>query len=249
MATRPRRTSPDLGSAFTFGGRVPSGLGLLLVLILVATVGSWVTRNQGWAALVPALVLRGQLWRLVSWAFVQGDPLTLLFGGFMLYSMGQQLALVWSERRLVATFLGLAAGATVVTVLVALVWGPANSPHLGVWPVVNGLLLCWAMIYPDRQVNIWGVLPLTGRTLALLVVFGTVLYGLAGGGFQGLGAYVPHFTALAMGWVLVRGPVLPTRRWKLQAREWQAEREFKRRSKHLKVVKKDGKGEPPHWMN
>ena len=147
------RSRPDLGSAFTFGGRIPSGLGLLLVLVLVATVAGWVTRSQGWAALVPGLVLRGQLWRLVSWAFVQSDPLTLLFGGFMLYSMGQQLSMVWSERRLVGAFLGLAAGATVITVLVALAWAPANQPHLGMWPVVNGLLISWAMLYPasDRQ--------------------------------------------------------------------------------------------------
>jgi membrane associated rhomboid family serine protease len=246
---RPRRGGPDLGSAFTFGGRIPSGLGLLLALVLVATVAGWVTRNQAWAALVPGLVLGGQLWRLVSWAFVQSDPLTLLFGGFMLYSMGQQLAMVWSERRLVAAFLGIAAGATVVTTLIALAWAPANQPHLGMWPVVNGLLVSWAMLYPDRQVSIWGVLPLTGRTLALLVVFGTVLYGLAGGGILGLGAYVPHFAALAIGWALVRGAGLPTRRWKLQAREWKAEREFRRRSKHLKVVDKDGKDDPPRWMN
>lgn len=246
---RPRRSALDLGGAFTFGGRVPPGLGLLLVLVLVATVGSWVTRDQGWAALVPALLVRGQLWRLVSWAFVQGDPLTLLFGGFMLYSLGQQLALVWSEGRLVLTFLGLAAGASVITVLVALAWPAADAPHLGMWPVVNGLVLCWAMLYPDRQVSIWGVLPLTGKTLALLVVFGTILYGLAGGGIVGLGAYVPHFSALALGFVLMRGGGLPTRRWKLQAREWMAEREFRKRSRHLKVVRKDGKDEPPRWMN
>jgi membrane associated rhomboid family serine protease len=246
---RPRRSALDLGSAFTFGGRIPPALGLLIVLVLVATVGSWVSRNQGWAALVPALLVRGQLWRLVSWAFVQNDPLTLLFGGFMLYSLGQQLSLVWSERRLLLTFLGLAAGASVITTLAALVWPVAGTPHLGMWPVVNGLVLCWAMLYPDRQVNIWGVLPLTGKTLALLVVFGTVLYGLAGGGIDGLGAYLPHFAALALGYLLMRGPGLPTRRWKLQAREWMAEREFRKRSKHLKVVHKDGKDEPPRWMN
>lgn len=245
---RPRRGS-DVRDAFTFGGRVPPGLGILLVLVLVASVGSWVMRSQGWAALVPGQILQGEVWRLFSWAFVQSDPLTLLFGGFMLYTLGQQLSLVWSERRLVGTFLGLAVGASVITVLAALVWAPANSVHLGMWPVVNGLLLMWAMLYPDRQVSIWGVLPLTGRTLALLVVFGTVLYGIAGGGIQGLGAYLPHFAALLLGWALSRGVGLPTRRWKLQAREWLSEREFKRRSKHLKVVRKNGKDEPPRWMN
>lgn len=244
-----RRGGPDFGSAFTFGGRIPSGLGLLIALILVATVGSWLTGNRGWAALVPGLLVRGEIWRFVSWAFVQSDPLTLLFGGFMLFSIGGQLSFVWGEKRLLATFAGLTLGASFVTVVLALFWAPANSPHLGMWPVVNGLIFMWAMLFPDRQVNIWGILPVTGKTIALLLVFGTLLYGLAAGGIAGLGAFTPHFAALGIGYALSRGN-LPTRRWKLQAREWLAEREFKRRSKHLKVIKKNGsKDEPPRWMN
>jgi membrane associated rhomboid family serine protease len=242
---RPRR-SADLGSAFTFGGRVPSSLGFLLAAILAASIASWLTRSVAWAVLLPGLVVRGELWRLVSWAFVQGDAWGLLFGGFMLYSIGRQLAVIWTERRLVGTFLGLAAGSTLVTVLVAAAWGPANQPHLGMWPVVNGLIVMWAMIYPDQQVNIWGVLPITGRTGALLIVFGTVLYGLAGGGLPGLGAFTPHFAAIAIAYALSRG--LSTRRLRAGVKDWWSEREFQRRSKHLKVVKKDGRG-PSDWLN
>jgi membrane associated rhomboid family serine protease len=240
-----RRTS-DLGRAFTFGGRVPGGLGLLLATILVATVGAWVLGLKGAAALDPVAILTsGQAWRLVTWAFVQGDPFTLLFGGLMLYWLVPQLSYTWGERRVLGLWLGITFGASVVTLALALVWPPARLPHLGLWPTANALLLMWAMLYPEQQVNIWGVLPVTGRTLALMVVFGTVLYGLAG-------AFTPHFAALGLGWFLGRGR-LPTGRWKLQARDWWAEREFKRKSRHLKVVDKGGrdkdKDEPPRWMN
>jgi membrane associated rhomboid family serine protease len=245
--TTARRRTSDLGSAFTLGGRIPSGLGMLLAAILVATVGSWVTRNSAWAVLVPGLLLEGQLWRLVSWAFVQSDPLTLLFGGFMLYSIGAQLAFAWSERRVLGTFLGLAVFASVVTLVVAITFPAARQPHLGMWPVVNALVVMWALRNPEQQVNIWGVLPVTGRVLALLMVFGTVLYGLAGGGVAGLFAFTPHFAALALAYALTRGR-FPTKRWTLQASDWMAEREFKRKSRHLKVVDKN-KDEPPKWVN
>lgn len=246
----PRRRSPDLSQAFTFGGRIPAALGMLLAAILASTVSAWLTKSNAIAALYPAAILPGgQIWRLVSWAFVQDDPFTLLFGGLVLYQMGGQLAFAWSERRMLGTFLGLALGASLVTILVAAVWQPANAPHLGMWPVVNALILMWAMRYPDQQVNIWGILPVTGKTVAMLVVFGTVLYGIAGGGIAGLGAFTPHFGALGIGYVLARGG-LPTRRWKIQAKDWMAEREFKRRTRHLKVVKKNGStDEPPRWMN
>ncbi len=95
--------------------------------------------------------------------------------------------------------------------------------------------------------SIWGVLPVTGKTVALLVVFGTILYGLAGGGLVGIGAFVPHFAALAIAYGLSRG--ISTRRLRLRARDWWNERAFRRRAKHLKVVQKDGHGGPPRWMN
>jgi membrane associated rhomboid family serine protease len=242
---RARRRGNLLGG-FTFGGRVPPVLGFLLAAILAATVVSWILRDASWAVLEPGLLARGELWRLVSWAFVQDHPLTLLFGGLALYSFGLQLAHDWSQQRFLWTFLGLAAGAAAVTTLVAVV-APV-SPHLGMWPVVNALVLMWAMRYPEQQLNFWGLIPLTGRTVVLLLVFGTVLYGLAAGGLAGLFAFTPHFAAMAIGYGLTRGR-FPTRRWRMQWTDFWAERSFRRRAKHLKVVGKDGQSGPKQWMN
>jgi membrane associated rhomboid family serine protease len=244
-----RRSSPQLSQFFTFGGRVPATVGLFLSLMLAASVWGWLDRDLlGFAALAPALVLRGELWRLVTWPFFQDDPFTLLFGAFMLWSFGQQLSYVWSERRFATRFLGYAVGAAALTTLLAVVWPPAKGiVHIGVWPVVNALLVAWAMLYPDRQVNIWGVLPLTGKTLALLVAGGTVLYGIA----RGFPAFTPHLFALGLAWAQARG--LGGRRPLFQARQWWSEREGKRRAaaraKHLKVVRKDGQDDRSRWMN
>lgn len=239
------RRNLDLARFFTFGGRVPASVGLLLALMLVASIWGWTNPTiLGLAALMPVAILRGQLWRLVTWPFFQNDPLTLLFAGFMLWTLGQQLSYAWSERRFVVRFLGYTVGAAAGTTLLALVWDSASViAHLGVWPVVNALLVAWAMLYPDRQVNIWGVLPLTGKTLALLVAFGTVLYGIA----SGFAAFSPHLIAIAIAWVQARG--LGGRRIGSQARHWWAEREMRRRAKHLKVVRKDGQDDRPRWLN
>lgn len=246
---RPRR-SPRLPGGLTFGGRVPSAVGLVVLLLVIGTLAGWITGLSGLAALDPGRLLQGQLWRLVSWPFVQprGDVLGLLFGGMLIWWTGAQLAYAWGEGRFLFRFFALAVAGSVVATLAAVVWAPAAAPHLGVWPVANALLLSWALLYPEQQVNIWGVLPVTGRTLGLMVVVGTLLYGLASGGLPGLGLFVPHLAALALAWAFSQGR-LPTRRWKLQVRDWWAEREFRRKSRHLKVIRKDGKDEPPRWMN
>ncbi len=238
----------DYTSFFTFGGRVPASVGFLLALMLVSSVAASVNPVVlQFTALAPELVKRGQLWRVVTWPFVQGDVFALLFVGFMLWWLGQQLSYAWSERRFVTRFLGYTLGAGIGTTLLSFVFDSASEPHVGAWPVANALLVAWAMLFPDRQVNIWGVLPVTGRVLALLVLGGTVLAAVMTGKLHGFGGFAPHLIAIGIAWVQARG--VGGRRLGWQARQWWAEREMRRRTKHLKVVRKDGSGDRPRWMN
>jgi len=243
------RRRSDISSFFTFGGRVPASVGVLLALTGGASLwGALDPRVPAFAALIPQAILEGQVWRIVTWPFVQRDVLGLLFGGFMLWSLGQQLSYAWSERRFVVRFISTTVVAGVGTTLVAVVLNDPSLGHFGIWPVVIALLVSWAMMFPDRQVNFWGVLPMTGKTLALLVVGGTVLSGLFNGGVRGLTTMTPHLIAIAMAWLQARG-LGAQRRWSQGARQWWSEREQKRRSRHLKVVKKDGSDDRPRWMN
>lgn len=242
-----RRT--DFASFFTFGGRVPASVGLLLAVTVVASVAASVN-----PAIVTTLALApqavssgGEIWRVVTWPLVQGDVFSLIFVAFMLWTLGQQLSYAWSERRFIQRFVGYALGAGLGTTVLGLVFESANAPHIGAWPVVNALLVAWAMLFPDRQVNIWGILPVTGKTLALLVTGGTVLAVVMSGGMRGFGGFAPHLVAIAIAWIQARG--LGRKRLGTQARQWWAEREARRRAKHLRVVRKDGSGDRHRWMN
>jgi membrane associated rhomboid family serine protease len=241
-----------MSSFFTFGGRVPSTVGVLLALLGGASLwGALDPRVPALAALIPQAILAGEVWRIVTWPFVQRDVLGLLFGGFMLWSLGQQLSYAWSERRFLIRFINYTVVAGVGTTLLAVMLNDPTLGHVGIWPVVIALLVSWAMMFPDRQVNLWGVLPMTGKTLALLVVGGTILSGLFSGGIRGLATMAPHLIAITMAWLQARGLGRGgQRQWSL-ARRWWSEREQKRRSKHLKVVKKDkdGSDDRPRWMN
>jgi membrane associated rhomboid family serine protease len=240
-----RRRPPDLGRPFTFGGRVPAAVGLVIAAMTVVTIASWLDRRlQLLLAFAPEGVVSGQLWRLFTWVFVQDSPLTLFFAGFMLWWLGQQLVFVWGERRFLVRFFGITLGAGVLATLVALVYPPADVAHIDAWPTVNALLLAWALMYPDRPLSWFGVVNMTAKMMAALVVFGTVLYAIA---YGGPGRFAVHFSALVLGWALSRGSLGGF--WR-KARRNLEEREMRRRSKHLKVVRRrDGQDEPPRWMN
>lgn len=243
------RRSLDLARIFTFGGRVPASVGLLLALMLVASLAaSFDGRVADLTALAPVYVFRGEIWRVITWPFVQRDVFSLLFVGFMVWSLGQQLSYAWSERRFVLRFLGYTLGAGLGTTLLSAVFESASAPHIGAWPVVNALIVAWAMLFPDRQVSIWGILAVTGRTVSLLVIGGTLLVVVMSGKLRGFGGFAPHLVAVAIAWVQARGG-FGGRRFGSQARRWWADREAKRRAKHLKVVRKDGSDDRPRWLN
>lgn len=239
------RRRSDLAGLFTFGGRVPATVGLFLSIVLVASVAAALNPALAAAAVLrPVAVERLQLWRLVTWVVVQPDPGTLVFGGFMLWWVGQQLSYAWSERRFALRVLGTTLFAGTATVLLGLVWPRASAvEHLGMWPLVNALVVAWAMLHPGAQVNVWGVLPVTGRTLALVVTGGTFLYAV----YAGVAEFAPHLAALGLAWAQARGA--GGGRGLRGARRWWEERAARRRARHLKVVGKNGSGGRSEWLN
>jgi membrane associated rhomboid family serine protease len=179
----------------------------------------------------------------VTWVFPQGDPLTLLFAGFVLHWLGRDLANTWSERRFLQVFFGYAAWAAIWTALLAAVWAGADRPHVGAWPVVNALLVGWAFSRPGAQINLFGIVPMTAQVFGWLVVGGTVLFALSSP--TGPGEYVPHLAALVLAFLLNAG-LTPRRAWMRAKQRW-FEARLKRRSSHLRPVPRDG--DKKNWMN
>lgn len=250
---RPRRPR-DLPSALTLGGRIPAAVGLLLLLILVASLGAvFFPAFREWTALESGSIVSGQVWRLVTWPLVQSDPMGLIFGGLVVYFFAPALAYEMGERRFLGTLLGISVATALITLLVSALLG-VPVLYQGIWPVVDALVILWALRHPDQQVLIYFVLPVSGRVLAWITV-GTnalfLLWAVGRAGLVGLVALMPPVAATAIAWAIAGGRIGVPRRWRLQWRDWALERQLRSRSRHLKVVQKDRDGNdgPPQWLN
>ncbi len=248
------RRRSDLSSLFTFGGRLPATVGFLLATMVIASLWGFLSPGAlGAAALEPVQIWRGELWRLVTWPFFQPDPLSLVLAGLMVWTTGQQLSYAWSERRFALRILQDVVAAAVVSTLAGLVWDRASMiAHVGMWPVVDALFVVSAMMAADSQVSLFGVLPMTGRTFALLITGATVLFAVAEfrhGIGPGPAAFIPHLAAIGLAWIHVRGVSVGTGRTWRQAKRWWRDREMRRRSRHLKVVRKNGSDGSSDWLN
>jgi membrane associated rhomboid family serine protease len=154
----------------------------LVALIAVSVVaildGGWLA---SWTALAPRRIWGGEVWRLVTWVFVERDPYSLLITGFCVYRFAGDLAPRWGDRRLRRFALQIVLAASIATTLLSLVSYEASAARWGGWVVVLALVIAWARQYPAARLHLVAGVELGGRQLVIVVVGINVLYALAGG--------------------------------------------------------------------
>ena len=195
------------GNPLSFGGRVPAAVGGLIVATVVTSLVAAVGGRSGLGLhqlllLDTGAVWRGEVWRLVTWVLVEGDPVNLLFGGLVLYWFGRDLVEAWGERRFLATYFAVPAVAGVLASLLALAWpGLGAYRFSGFWVALNALVVAWGLNHPFRQILLFFAVPVSGKALVWITVGGTVLFAL----FTGVAAFVPHLLAEGIAWLHVSG--------------------------------------------
>lgn len=235
-STRPWDRSFYLGSH-----RVPAAVALLIGLTLLMTiVGAVGTRNGvpllEAGALIPALVFAGQAWRLLTWVFLEPQGLSLVFGCLALWFLGRDLVSTWGATRFLGVFLTLTAVTGAATSILALAWsGIRGFPFLGMWPLVDALIIAWGLLFPGRQILIYFVIPVQGRTLVYVTIGGTVLFSL----LNGIVPYIPHFIAegLMLAWLY-----FPDLRARMKTR-------LRRRAAGPRPIQGWGGNEKPGWYH
>jgi membrane associated rhomboid family serine protease len=236
------------GSYNVLGMFVPRPIAwLIAATVLTTALGALLQRNGlpilTYATLSPAFVRAGEVWRLFTWVLLEPNAIGLVFGCLLLYFIGPDLLARWGTRRFLLLYFGCAGVVGLVTCLLGFAWGAVyRSDYFGMWPMQEALIICWAAAMPDRRILAFFVLPLSGRNLILFTIAVTFVFALMGG----FAPFVPHFLAELA--ALVYMDVLSFRRVYLRGRMAMLQRDYKRRTAHMRVVDKDD-DKPPRWMH
>ncbi len=129
-----------------------------------------------WFSVYPAsFFLAIQLWRLITYQFLHGGLLHILFNMLGLYFLGPTLERHWGSKRFLTFYLGCGAvGGLFYVLLVAVRFLPAY-PMIGASGAILGMLAACAILFPHFVVFIF-LFPVPIRVAA--VAF-TVIYVLA----------------------------------------------------------------------
>ena len=145
-------------------------------------------------------------WQVVTYAFLHGSFGHLFFNMLGLWMFGSELERVWGDKRFLQFYAASVLAAALTQLLVNAMLG-SMAPTIGASGGLFGLLLAFAMIFPNRIILLFFVIPMKAKYLVLL--FGIIeLYQ----GAAVLNTGVAHFAHL--GGML--GGLLMMRYWRGQ---------------------------------
>lgn len=167
--------------------------------------------------------------QFVSYMFVHANVWHLFWNMLALWFFGPPLEALWGKRAFLKFYLFTGFGAGALHGLVAPFFLGQDYYMIGASGAVFGVLLAFAVLFPNQQVLLWFVLPMPSRYFVFLIGIMT-LFALLGSG----GGQISHFTHLAgLGfaygwlWLRVRFPMA----WLFNESRWPQWRVRRRRRK------------------
>jgi len=172
-----RRNSSLYASSFSFGpGPLSTALKALIganvAMFLITTFAQEVVRFLG---LVPTDVIHQfRVWQLATYMFLHGGIFHIVFNMLALWMFGTELERIWGTRYFLKFYLVTGAGAGVLTVLFSLLpFEFAQSIHrsiiIGASGAIYGLLLAYALYFPDRPIYMYFVFPIPAKIFVAIM--------------------------------------------------------------------------------
>lgn len=106
-------------------------------------------------------------WQVVTYAFMHGSFEHLFFNMFGLWMFGSELERVWGEKRFLQFYAASVLAAALTQLIVTAVMG-TTYPTVGASGGLFGLLLAFAIMFPNRIILLFFVLPMKARYLVAL---------------------------------------------------------------------------------
>lgn len=142
------------------------------------------------------------LWQLVTYAFLHGNTLHLFFNMFALYMFGGAIERVFGGRRYLIYYVVCVVAAAVTQLAVAAFAG-GLYPTVGASGGVFGLLLAYAIYFPNNRVMlIFPPIPMPARLFVILYAALELFLGVTN--TQAGVAHFAHLGGLAGGWLMLR---------------------------------------------
>ena len=147
-------------------------------------------------------------WQVLTYMFLHGGFAHLFFNMLALWMFGMELENTWGSRKFLVYYLLCGLGAAVANMLVAPLVGQL-APTVGASGAVFGVLVAFGMLFPDRPIYIYFLLPIRAKYFVAVYMAMELFYGVTGTS-DGV-AHFAHLGGAAVGllYVLIDRGMIP----------------------------------------
>jgi membrane associated rhomboid family serine protease len=140
------------------------------------------------------------IWQLITYLFMHGGFLHLLFNMFALWMFGMELENTWGSKKFLVYYLLCGIGAGISNLLIGPLVGQAG-PTIGASGAIYGVLIAFGMMFPDRPIFVYFLLPIRAKYFVLFYIL-LELYAGVTGTPDGI-AHFAHLGGAAIGFVYI----------------------------------------------
>ncbi len=181
---------------FTFEGvRIGGGSGLITYFLAL-----WPLGTNFWP------------WQILTYMFLHGGFMHLFFNMLALWMFGMEVENTWGSKRFAIYYLLCGIGAAITNLFVAPLIGQ-TAPTVGASGAVFGVLIAFGMMFPDRPIYLYFLLPIKAKYFIAAYIGLELFYGVTGTS-DGI-AHFAHLGGAAVGfaYMVVAMGLVPFRSW------------------------------------
>jgi membrane associated rhomboid family serine protease len=225
-----RRPSSPYASSFSFG---PGPVSTTLKALIAANVAMFVVTTFAqsvvpFLGLVPAFVLRQfWVWQVATYMFLHGGIFHIVFNMLALWMFGAELERIWGTRYFLKFYFVTGIGAGALTVLFstlpfAFAQQVQHSIVIGASGAIYGLLLAYALYFPDRPIYMYFVFPIPAKVFVAIIGAIAFFSSLSEAGGT---ANATHLGGLIIGYLFLKGAKMhPLSELKYRYLKWKINR-------------------------
>jgi membrane associated rhomboid family serine protease len=225
-----RRSASPYASSFSFGpGPISTALKAIIAInVIMFAMTSFVDSLVPRLGLVPTFVLHDAwVWQIATYMFLHGGVFHIAFNMLALWMFGAELERIWGTRYFVKFYLVTGIGAGALTVLISLLpfefaQQLQRSIVIGASGAIYGLLLAYAMYFPDRPIYMYFVFPIPAKVF--VAIMGAIAFFSSLSEAGGV-ANATHLGGLLVAYVFLKGArIHPLSEMKYRYLKWKINR-------------------------
>ena len=142
-----------------------------------------------------------KIWQLVTYMFLHGGFWHLFFNMFVFWMFGTELEMEWGSKQFLKYYFICGIGAGIINILLTSS-DPSYPGTVGASGAIYGIMVAYAIRYPDRLVYIYFLFPVKVKYLVGFLAAVSFL-STWGSGADGI-AHAAHLGGMLVGWVYLK---------------------------------------------